>query len=246
MAGNYDGLIGQGQNAVAQRAHDFLEGSPGQIGASDASREQRVAGDQQFLRGKIEADAAFGVSGSMENVRRQIACPQRFAISNTRFDCDFARRGDADPRCLYVEHLQQRVVILIEQDWRASLRAQLHGSADVVDVGVGYDDLLHVKLVLADDGKNVFNVIARIDDHGFARGLVADDRAVTLQRADGQDLVDHSLIFAQAETIHHAGSQEAGLRPTDGAKHHHHTSAGNPDPLRCRRDLTRRLIRAKA
>jgi hypothetical protein len=35
------------------------------------------------------------------------------------------------------------------------------------------------------------------------RGLIADDGAVTLQRAHGKDLVDHNLIFAQAETIHH-------------------------------------------
>jgi hypothetical protein len=35
------------------------------------------------------------------------------------------------------------------------------------------------------------------------RGLVAGDGAVTLQRADGKDLVDHGLIFAQTETIHH-------------------------------------------
>jgi len=57
--------------------------------------------------------------------------------------------------------------------------------------------------VLADDGENVFNVVARIDDHGLVRGLIADDGAVTLQRAYGKDSVDHSLILAQAETIHH-------------------------------------------
>jgi hypothetical protein len=61
----------------------------------------------------------------------------------------------------------------------------------VIDVGVSDDDLLHFQLVLADDGENVFNVVARIDDHGLVRGLIADDRAVTLQRAYGKDLVDH-------------------------------------------------------
>ena len=114
MAWNDDGLIGQDEDAVAQGAHDFLKRSSREIGAANASREQGVACDQQFFRWKIEADAALGVAGSMENVRRQAARPQRFAIRDTRFDCDFARRGDADPRCLYVEHFQQRIVILIE------------------------------------------------------------------------------------------------------------------------------------
>src|SRR6202158_2406838 len=163
------------------------------------------------------------MAGSVENVCSQAARPQRFAICDTRFDCNLAGRGYADPCCLYVEHFQQRIVILIEQDWRAALRPQLHRAAYVIDVGVGDDDLLHVKLVLADDGDNVFNVIARIDDHGFARGLVADDRAVTLQRADGKDLVDHNLIFAQVETIHRCVSQTiftcgSGLRTAEEGK----------------------------
>ena len=203
MAWNYDGIIGQGKDAVAQRAHDFLERASWEIGAADTSREQGVAGDQQFFRGKIEADAALGMAGSVENVRRQAARPQRFAICDTRVDSNLARRGNADPRCLYVEHFQQRVVILIEQDWGASLRAQLRRSAYVIDVGVGDDDLFYYQVVLADDGENIFNIVARIDHHGFVRGLIADDGAVTLQRADGKDLVDHNLIFAQAGTIHH-------------------------------------------
>src|SRR6202158_3487738 len=136
------------------------------------------------------------MAGSVEHVRRQASRPQRFAIHDTCLDCDFARRGDADPRCLYVEHFQQRVVILIEQDWSARLRAQFHGSAYVVDVGVGDDDLLYYEVVLADDGENILNIVARIDDHGFVRGLIADDGAVTLQWADGQDLVDHSVSFS--------------------------------------------------
>src|SRR5260370_2352241 len=106
----------------------------------------------------------------------------------------FPRGSHGEPRSLYVEHFQQRIVILIEQDWGASLRAQFHRSAYVVDVGVGDDYLFYYQVVLADDGENILNIVARIDDHGFARGLIADDGAVTLQRANGKDLVDHRAI----------------------------------------------------
>ena len=116
---------------------------------------------------------------------------QRFAIANTRLDGNRARRSHAQPRSLHVEHLQQRIVILIEQDRRAGQRPQLHRSAHVIDVGVSNYDLLHLQFVLANDGKNVFNVVARIDDHGFMRGLIANDRAIALQWADGKDLVNH-------------------------------------------------------
>src|SRR5208282_1510023 len=144
-------------------------------------------------------DAALGVAGSVENVRCEVTRSQRFAVCDARFDGHRARRGHAEPGRLYVEHFQQRVVILVEQDWRARQCAQLHGSADVIDVGVGDDDLLHFQLVLTDDGKNVFNVVARVNDHGFVRGLIADDRAVTLQRAYGKDFVDHQSIVERGD-----------------------------------------------
>jgi len=96
----------------------------------------------------------------------------------------------------------------------------------MIDVGVGDDDLFYYQVVLMDDGENILNIVARIDDHGFVCGLIADNRAVTLQRAHGKDFMNHSLIFAQAEAIHH-------LPGVSGA-------------LRRRRDLPRRLIRPKA
>jgi hypothetical protein len=45
--------------------------------------------------------------------------------------------------------------------------------------------------VLADQSKNIFDVIAGIDDHGFAGTLLSDDGAVTLQRSDGDNFVNH-------------------------------------------------------
>ena len=104
---------------------------------------------------------------------------------------------------MHVEHLEQRVIILVEKDGSASQGAEFHGSANVVDVGVSDDDLLHVEVVPLDDRNDVFDVIAGIDDHGFVSGLVSDDGAVTLQRTDRDDLVNHLAIFAQASGFHH-------------------------------------------
>ena len=46
VPGNHKSVIGQGQNAVVQGAHDFLERSSREIGASDAAGEQGITGDQ--------------------------------------------------------------------------------------------------------------------------------------------------------------------------------------------------------
>jgi hypothetical protein len=59
---------------------------------------------------------------------------------------------------------------------------------------------------LPDDGKNIVHVVARIDDHGFVRSFIANHGAVTLQRADGKDLMDHDLIFAHPVRFHHTQS----------------------------------------
>jgi hypothetical protein len=61
----------------------------------------------------------------------------------------------------------------------------------MIDVRVRNDDLLYLQVVLPNQRENAFDLIAGIDDHGFARGLVSDDGAVALQRADGKDFVDH-------------------------------------------------------
>lgn len=69
----------------------------------------------------------------------------------------------------------------------------------MVDVRVRDDDMLHLQVVFADDGEYVVDVVAGVDDHRFTRSLVANNRAVALQRADGKNLVDHIGIVPSTE-----------------------------------------------
>src|ERR1700691_6230761 len=66
-------------------------------------------------------------------------------------------------------------------------------------MGVGDDDLLDLQSMLAEEREHVLNVIAGVDDHRFARGFVADDGAVAVQRPDREDFVDHSSIVSSTE-----------------------------------------------
>jgi hypothetical protein len=98
---------------------------------------------------------------------------------------------------LRVEHFQKSIIILVEEDGSAGGGSEFHGSANVINVSVGDDDLLDLQVVLADKSKNVLNVVARVDDHGFPSSLVADYGAVALQRADGKNFMDHEDIVAR-------------------------------------------------
>jgi len=177
-------------------AHDLLHGAAGEIGAADGAGEEGVAGDEFLLSGEIKADAAFGMAGGVEDLGGERSGSDGFSGGDAAVDFDFAGRTHADPDGLHIEHFQKSIVILVEQDWSAGGGAELHGSAHVVDVSVGDDDLFDLQVVLADEGEDVFDVVAGVDDHGFVGGLVADDGAVALQRADGEDFVDHGSIVA--------------------------------------------------
>jgi hypothetical protein len=61
----------------------------------------------------------------------------------------------------------------------------------MVDVGVRDYDLLDLKIVLANQAEDVFDIVARIDYDRFAVGFVPDYRTVTSQRPDRQDFMDH-------------------------------------------------------
>ena len=104
--------------------------------------------------------------------------------------------GDAEPAGLDVHHLDQRQVARVVEDGRAGELLEAVGSGDVVDVGVGDEDLLDGEVVLGEEGDDAGDVVAGIDDDGFAGGFVAEDGAVALEGADGEDFVDHGELWA--------------------------------------------------
>ncbi len=62
--------------------------------------------------------------------------------------------GDAEPAGLDVHHGDQREVELVVEDGGAGEVFELLGAGDVVDVGVGDDDLLDGEMVLGEEGED--------------------------------------------------------------------------------------------
>ena len=143
--------------------------------------------------------------GRVHHGRAQLAGTHRVSIGQRLVNRDCLGRRYADPRRLHGQHFQQRIIILVEQDGRAGGLSQLGRAADMINMCVGYDDLFHRKLVPLHDGKHARDVIARINDNRLARALIANDRAVALQRPNGNDLVDHesSLQFTVGSSTWH-------------------------------------------
>ena len=114
-------------------------------------------------------------------------------IAKTLIDFHGAGRRSPNPGSLHIEHLQQLIVILVQQDGCAGSLFELGSSTHVVNVGVRHDDLLELQLVLVKKGKNAVNLVARIDNQSFPRTLIANDGAIAAKHANGKNLVNQRL-----------------------------------------------------
>ncbi len=100
--------------------------------------------------------------------------------------------GHAQPRGLDVHHLYEREIVFVVVDGGPGELLELVGAGDVVDVRMRDDDGLYGEAMALERGLNEGDIVAGIDDDGLARGLVAEDGAVALEKADGKNLVDHA------------------------------------------------------
>jgi len=158
------------------------------------------------LAGEVEADTAFGVSGGVENVAGE-AFSTLLRVSSDCDDLAFVERvvragygggGDAEPGGLNVHHFDLGEVVLVVEDGGAGELLEAVGAGDVVDVGVGDDDLLDDEVVFGEEGHDSGDVVAGVDDDGFVGGLVAEDGAVALEGTNGEDFVDHGSFRLMA------------------------------------------------
>ena len=102
-----------------QRLHNLLVRAAGQVGTANRSGKQRVTGNQLLLWRKVEADAAFGVARRMQYVSGEAAGADFVAGAEAGIDGYRFRRWHADPRRLHIQHFQQGVVVLVEENRRA-------------------------------------------------------------------------------------------------------------------------------
>jgi hypothetical protein len=86
----------------------------------------------------------------------------------------------------------QFLIACVHVDGGAGDGLQFCRAADVVDVGVRDHNRLHLQGMAGEDRQDLVDVIARVDNDGFVRLLVAENRAVALQHAHGNDFVNHS------------------------------------------------------
>jgi hypothetical protein len=102
------------------------------------------------------------------------------------------RSAYAEPGRLRPHHLEQRQIAFIQVDGRAGQPLQPECAANVVDMGMGDEDLLNRQALIRKPLVDAADVISGINDDGLAGLLVAQDGAVALQGSDGKRLKNHT------------------------------------------------------
>ena len=195
MAGKYDGVIGKLQQVGFDRGENARSIAAGQIGAADGIAKESVAGDQLLFLRNPEAQATLRVAGSEQYLEIYAAELKDRAVRGEDVNLHLRRGGDAEPAGLEVEHVELGAIAFVHIDRRASQRAQLRRSGHVIDVAVSNDDGLRLELMAVEDGRDLGNIVSGIDNNRLMRFLVAENRAIAVQRADREYNMQHGGIY---------------------------------------------------
>jgi len=202
VTGNDYGVVGEGEEALVNRAKKLVGLASGEVGAAYGSGEEGVSGQEEMLVREVEADGAFSVTGSVEDGAGEALSAllgtgpdgDELAVVEGVIGVGDGGGGDAEPGGLNVHHFDLGEVVFVIEDGGAGDLLEAVGSGDMVDVGVGDDDLLDGEPVFGEEGEDAGDVVAGVDDDGFAGGLVAEDGAVALEGTDGEGFEDHDVF----------------------------------------------------
>ena len=172
----------------------------GQVGAADAAGEERVPGNDHIERVRNEGTPNPGCDRECATPWRDSGRGRR-CIPSVRLASGAVTSGVGTPiqaACSSII-LSSGQVIFVEEDGRAGEVFELERAADVVDVGVGDEDLLELQAEVRDAAVDAADLVAGVDDDSLGGFFVAEQGAVALQRTDGEGLENHEDILAISE-----------------------------------------------
>jgi hypothetical protein len=82
----------------------------------------------------------------------------------------------------------------MHQDGCARCSLQFFDTAYVVNMSVRRQNIFGLQFVPRKDFLDSLDLVAGIDDYGFTARFIAEDRAVTLQHADRENFMDHTVL----------------------------------------------------
>lgn len=166
-----------------------------QVRPTDRPREQDVSDLSQTLYPINEDDVPRCVARAVNDGQR--LPPDRYdvVIVEPAIRCQRWHRWQSEHLTLDRQRIQQECVVTVRTDHRdPQLSSKGAGAADMVDVPVGQQDLLHRQARFGHGLADEVNVTAGIYDCPLERLVAPQEGAVLLEGGDRNDAVSHGLM----------------------------------------------------
>ena len=95
MPGDDRDLVGKVEEAVFDRGEELAGVASGEVGAAYGAGEEGVSGDEESVFGEVEAAAAGGVAGGVENSAGESRDGDGTAVGEVVVGCGDLGGGDA-------------------------------------------------------------------------------------------------------------------------------------------------------
>ncbi len=101
------------------------------------------------------------------------------------------RGFEAEPTGLDIEAVAKHLVGFVHVDRSAGQSAELVGTANVIDMGVGDHDHLHAEGVALQNRHDLADVVTGVDNDCLMGGFIADHGAIAFEHPHRQNRMDH-------------------------------------------------------
>ena len=166
----------------------------GEIGAPNGAAKESVTGNDFVLLGQVKAHAARRMAGGEQDAHLLAQAIERLAGGEATVDGEGFGLRDAGPLGLLRQHVIGGLIFGVHGDGGAEMTLELGDGTDVVNVGVGQQDLLDRKAF--QERQDSLELVARIDDDGAP--LPAQNGAIALENAQWEKIVPQRRVCSHS------------------------------------------------
>ena len=195
MPGDEHRLVAHGPQALGDAVDQFLVVAHREIRAADAARKQHIAHKGPVDLRRVEHHMPRRVPGAVAHGQCLVANLHLVAIRQPARGREVLRGRKAEHRALLRQPVDPELVARVgADDGQRQALGQFARAARVIDVRVGEPDLFEREVKTFYLSEQHLQVAAGVDHGGFVGGVAPYERAVLLERGDGDgEVAEHGM-----------------------------------------------------
>ena len=202
-------IVAEREEFLSNRIDELLVISAWEVGPSDGAPKEYVADLRQTILDVDEHHVSGGMPRTMQHLQLLLAHADGIALLQPLIGLEISDRRKTECLTLGRQGLnQKRIVGMWTDDWQPKPPGEIGARAHMIQMTMGQEDAVGLKVQLGDQREDAFRFAAGIDDGGTPGALTPEQGAVLLERGDGQDAEIHVGARGQAAMQAASGSQQ--------------------------------------